>query len=62
VEGEEVTLLHLPAFRNAYFVRSVLMWAGVRVALAFGGVIDPGLGTELALLPVVSNGSSGRTT
>ncbi len=52
--GNEVTLLQLRPFRNAYVLRSVLIWAGVRVALAFGGVADPGLGTELALLPIVA--------
>ena len=54
VGGKKVTLLHLRPFRNAYVLRSVLIWAGVRVALAFGGVPDPDLGTELALLPVVA--------
>ena len=52
--GSKVTLLQLRPFRNAYVVRSVLIWAGIRVALAFGGVPNPGLGTELALLPIVA--------
>lgn len=53
VGGRKVTLLQLRPFRNAYVLRSVLIWVGLRVALAFGEVADPGLGTELALLALV---------
>lgn len=54
VGGRKVTLVQLRPFRNAYVLRSVLVWAGLRVVLAFGGAADPGLATELALLAVVA--------
>lgn len=54
VEPGFLTLLRLRPLRNIYALRSVVVWAGVRVALAFGGVANPALVTELALLPVVA--------
>jgi len=47
-------LLQLPRFLKAYTLRTAVVWIGVRVALAFGGVANPGLVIEIALLPVVA--------
>jgi len=44
----------LSAFRNAYLLRGLGVWVGVRVAVAYGGVTDPGLATEIAILGLVA--------
>jgi hypothetical protein len=49
-----MTLVQLRPLRRAYTLRSVIMWLGVRVALAFGSVTDPELATEVCLLPIVA--------
>jgi hypothetical protein len=46
-------LFDLRAFRNAYLLRSILVWMGTRVALAFGGVLDPGLVVEASLVGIL---------
>jgi len=52
--SNRVTLLRLRRFRNAYGLRAAAVWAGLRVALAFGGVVNPALGVEVAMLPIVA--------
>jgi hypothetical protein len=49
-----VKLLRLPRIRNAFVLRTILVWAALRLALAYGGVLDPELGTELVLVPLVA--------
>ena len=44
----------LRAIRNAFVLRTILVWAAMRLALSFGGVADPELVTELLLVPLVA--------
>jgi hypothetical protein len=52
--GEVATLLSLRPIRNAFLLRTLLIWCAVRLALASGGVGNPELGTELLVAAVVS--------
>jgi hypothetical protein len=51
--GSMTRLFHLPRFRNAYVIRGVLVWMGVRLALAFMGVLSPNVLEESIVLAVV---------
>jgi len=46
-------LLSLGSLRNALLRRTLLVWAALRVALAFGGAADPRLVTELLVIALV---------
>lgn len=48
-----ITVGRLTPFRNAYLLRGVAVWGGVRLALAWGEVLNPGVPVEIALLGVV---------
>ena len=46
-------LWRLSAFRNAYLGRGLLVWVGVRLALAVGQVVNPSAAEEALLLGIV---------
>lgn len=48
-----MTLGQLRPFRNAYLRRGLAVWLGVRLALAWGEILNPGVTAEVALLAVV---------
>lgn len=43
-------LWRLPAFRNAYAVRGLVVWAGIRVAAAFTGMGRPNVAAAALIL------------
>jgi hypothetical protein len=47
-------LLRIPAFRNAYSMRGLLVWIAARLALGAGGVANPNPVEEALLLAVVA--------
>jgi hypothetical protein len=49
-----LTLLTLPAFRNAYLWRGLVVWGGLRLVLFAGLIRDPNLATEAILLVLVA--------
>jgi hypothetical protein len=49
-----LTLLRLAPFRNAYLLRGIVLWVGVRMALALSGASDPGVAAELTTLGLVA--------
>ena len=58
--GQLITLLELRAFRNAYLLRSALVWVLIRLTLAFQHVmtpasesLDPEPLTEMGIIGVV---------
>jgi hypothetical protein len=46
-------LLRIPAFRNAYLIRGLIVWGGLRLALAWGNVRNPNAALEVLVLGVV---------
>jgi hypothetical protein len=46
-------LLRLTAFRNTYFVRGLMVWIAIRLALGYGGLGDPNVVQEFLLLGAV---------
>ena len=47
-------LFRIPAFRNAYLIRGLIVWIGLRLALAWGSITDPNVVEEMLVLGVVS--------
>ena len=47
------TLAKLSRLRNAYLIRGALIWIGVRMLAAWGGIGDPNVLQELFILALV---------
>ena len=43
----------LGPFRNAYLRRGFAVWVYGRLAMAWAGILDPGVAVEITLLPVI---------
>src|SRR4051812_1729399 len=48
-----ILLFRIPAFRNAYLIRGLIVWGGLRLALAWGSVTNPNAALEMLVLATV---------